>query len=300
MEIFHGTKPEYETVVALGNFDGLHRAHMRIINNCIETAAARNKKSGVMLFSKHTKAVMGDDVKLITDEAEKLDILRGSGVDFVYICDVDEAFLKMTPEDFAKWLRENLNAVGVCVGYDYRFAHRAQGDVEILRELGVKYGFFVMVEEEVAEGCRAIKSTDIRSCIENGDIETANALLGRRFTLRGDVEYGLQNGRKIGFPTANMQYSKTSILPKGGVYMGYTVVGDDKYKSVVNIGTNPTFCGERVTVESHLLDFDRDIYGEEIKIEFAKRIRDDIKFSGIDELKKQIASDAELAREELE
>lgn len=300
MEIFRDTAPEYETVVALGNFDGLHRAHMRIIENCIRIAGECEKKSGVMLFSQHTRAVMGGDVRLITDEREKLAILAEAGVDFVYICKIDENFLKMTPKDFARWLKETLHAANVCIGYDYRFAHKAQGDAQTLKKLGEEYGFSVNVTSEISDNQKPIKSTDIRTLIENGNVKAANTLLGRNFRLYGDVEYGLQNGRKIGFPTANMNYSKEAVLPKIGVYTGYTIVGGEKYKSVVNIGTNPTFCGEKVTVESHLLDFDRDIYGEEITIEFIDRIRGDKKFSGAEELKKQIAADAALAREELE
>lgn len=287
------------TALALGNFDGLHRAHMKIIENCISISKERGIKSGVMLFSKHTLEVLGANVELLMKEKDKLCILQDAGLDFAYIKDIDSRFMHLSPKEFATMLKNDLNPEVLCVGYDYRFGYKAQGDINTLKELGRELGFDVVVTDEVMYQGVPIKSTRVREYVKSGDVELAEKLLGRRFALSGKVVEGYQNGRKIGVPTANLEVCDRMIMPCQGVYMGYTRVLGKTYKSVINIGDNPTFNGNKITVESHILDFDTDIYGQDITIEFAKRIRSCRKFESINELKNQIEQDIARTREEL-
>ncbi len=291
----------YKTVVALGNFDGLHKAHMQVIENCVCRAKENGYKSGVLLFSTHTlNTINGSFTKLITTETEKLNILEKSGIDFAYIRNFDDEFMHLTPSEFADELVEKLNLKIVCVGYDYKFGHKAMGDVSLLKKLGEERGFSVSITDEVTICGSAVKSTKVRELIKDGDITAANELLGRRFSVSGEVIHGLCNGRKMGIPTVNIDYGKDIILPPNGVYCGYTGVCGKEYKSVINIGNNPTFNADKITVEAHLLDFDGDLYGKAARVEFVKKIRDDKKFSSIDELKEQIFSDIEFARNMLQ
>lgn len=298
MQIIQNIGLEFETAVALGNFDGLHRAHMAVINNAVSYARDNNIKSGVLLFSNHPESVIKNSrVEFITPQMQKLELLKSSGVDFAYIKDFDADFMMLSPRDFATELKKVLNPRAVSVGYDYRFGYKAEGDVMMLKAFGEELGFDVIVAEKVSCNGEAVKSTKIRELIKSGKIECANEMLGRNFAISGAVVSGLQNGRKIGVPTANIDYDKESILPEYGVYMGYTNVAGKKYKSVINVGNNPTFNADKATVESHILDFNGDIYNEVVEAEFVKRIRDDFKFSNVDELKKQIEKDIKAVRE---
>lgn len=295
-----GSVPYERTVVALGNFDGMHTAHMTIIRKCIEYAKEHGCKSGVLLFSEHTRKLLSEKgVKIITPEKKKLEILRSAGIDFVYIRDFDNDFMHLSPEEFVKQLTSSLHTVAVCVGYDYRFGFKAQGDAELLEELGKKYGFEAVVTDEIDSDGAAIKSTLIRRLISEGNVEKAGELLGRYVSVEGAVAHGLENGRKMGIPTANIEYDSDSAIPKNGVYAGYTYVDGIKYKSVINVGNNPTFGADKITIESHILDFNQDIYDKVITAEFVKRLRGDIRFSGIDELIKQINADIEQAGKDL-
>lgn len=302
MEVIRNTNsvPYEKTVVALGNFDGIHKAHMAIIKGCCRYAKANGIKSGILLFSEHTLSIIrGKRVKLITQEREKLRLLEQAGLDFAYICDFTDEFMHLKPNEFAKMLKDTLNVDAVCVGYDYRFGYKAKGDTTLLSELGDIYGFDVLITEELDHDGVAIKSTAVRNFVTAGSMQHAASLLGRPFSIHGIVEHGLQNGKKLGFPTANLKYDIDMVIPPTGVYMGYTYVDGVKYKSVINIGDNPTFNAKKVTIESHILNFTGDIYGKEVCVEFIKRIRGDKKFKSLDELKQQIQNDAEKAGKEL-
>lgn len=293
MKVIYEGSLKSKTAVALGNFDGLHIAHVKVIERAVEYARKTGVESAVLLFAEHTSRVVGENVPQITSMSDKLKILEGMEVDYVYVRDFDETFMSLTPSEFGEYLKNTLNACAVSVGYDYRFGIGASGDVDRLREIGGILDFDVLVSEEITYGGEAVKSSAIRRLVESGDVERASKLLGRRFAICGTVEKGLQNGRKLGFPTANVGYDDSLLLPKNGVYAGYTTVGRTRYKSLINIGNNPTFGAEHITVESHMLDFCDDIYGREVSVEFVKRLRDDKKFNGIDELKAQIMRDIE-------
>ena len=284
-------------VIALGNFDGVHTAHEQILANCRSYADKHNIKCGVLLFDRHSaKTTHTRDISLITTLEQKLELMEQAGMDFVYMRPFDDEFMKKTPEEFVGLLIKNLKIRAVCVGYDYRFGHKAAGDTQLLEELGTKYGFDVSVAPPVKIGDEIVSSTLIRSMVKDGEVEKAAQFLSRPFFVEGEVVRGKQNGRKMGFPTANVDYGEDALLPKTGVYAGVTTVDGEKYKSVVNVGNNPTFNADKITIESHIFGFDADIYGKTIKVEFIKYLRENVKFSSMDELKAQIAKDAEQAK----
>ncbi len=296
MEVIYAEKTVgcADTAVALGNFDGLHIAHMKIIRDCIATAKRRGIKSGVLLFEENTKSVAGKKpVRLITTNEQKLALLERESLDFVYIRRFTEEFMKKTPEEFVRLLVKNLKVKLVCVGYDYRFGYKASGDVDTLRELGGKYGFEVIVTDKITVDGETVSSTLIRGLVRSGRVDEAVKFLGRRYTISGRVAEGLKNGRKMGLPTANVSFDPRMALPKEGVYAGLTELDGRRYKSVINVGRNLTFGAERLTVESHLIDFNENIYGRNVNVLFIKRLRGDIKFAGMEELKQQINMDIE-------
>ena len=293
MEVIHAGEGSVSggSVVALGDFDGLHIAHMTIIRNGINYARDRGLKSGILLFEENTKGA-----RLITPTEAKLELLEREKPDFVYLRKFTKDFMRLSPREFIGLLIKTLDIRAVCVGYDYSFGYKAEGDVELLRKFGAEYGFEVLVTGAMSMDGKIISSTYIRQLIEAGSIEEANRFLGRRFCVEGIVLNGLRNGTKMGIPTANVNYDSKMALPKNGVYAGITYVDGKRLKCVINVGNNPTFNADRITIESHILDFNEDIYGKYIRVSFALRLRDDIKFNGIDELKAQIEKDIKQVR----
>lgn len=299
MKVYYsGDTVEFDgTAVALGNFDGLHIAHMKIINSAVDYAKKNKLKSGVLLFDHHsTEITKLRNVSLIMPNKYKIELLEKSGVDFVYLVKFDKSFMENSPEEFVCFLRKKLAMACVSVGYDYRFGFCATGNTQKLYKLANKYGFAVLVTDKVTLNGNLVGSTYIRQLINSGEIEKATEYLGRYFFVDGVVIHGRQNGRKMGFPTANISYNPKIVLPPDGVYAGITTVDERKYKSVINIGNNPTFNAEEKTIETHILDFDKDIYEKDIKVEFVKKLRGEIKFKSADELKIQIRKDAETAK----
>lgn len=294
MDIIHAEKVvDYDgTVVALGNFDGLHIAHMTIIRNGIQYAREHNLKAGVLLFKENTKEITGKKhIELITPNEAKLELLEREKPDFVYLREFTKEFMQNSPEEFVRLLVKNLKVKAVCVGYDYSFGYKAQGDVKLLKEFGKKYGFEVFVTDAICIENEIVSSTKIREMIKNGEMEKAERFLGRRFCVQGNVVRGLRNGTKMGIPTANVDYDKNMALPLEGVYAGITYVDGRRLKSVINVGKNLTFGAEKLTIESHILGFDKNIYDKHIRVSFAKRLRGVVKFANIDELICQIKSD---------
>ena len=289
-------KCENPCAIALGNFDGLHRAHMEIINSCIDYSRKNGLLSGVLLFDRHTSEVFGKDVKLLTTIEEKLSILESAGVDFVYIMHFDESVAKTDSKKFIENILTDFNVNAFFVGYDYSFGKGAKGTAGILKEYGEELGFRTIVTRCMKDNGEIISSTTVRELVEQGKMKKAKAFLGRNYFVTGEVMKGFGNGTKSLFPTANVEIKKNKFLPPDGVYVGITHVDGVKYKSAVNIGKNPTFDAKERTIESYILDFDGEIYGKTVTVEFLERIRGDKKFESIDELKKQIEHDIEMVR----
>ena len=286
---------EQGTVVILGNFDGVHIAHGEVIKRGVDYAKNNGLMSIVLMFENNTKSA-----KVITSNELKLELFADMGVDTVYIRKFTEDCMHQSPEEFIGYLIRELNMKAVSTGFDYRFGYKASGDTKTLGECCKKYGFKVLVTEAMSLEGHIISSTYIRELLDIGDVETAKKYISRSYCIWGSVEKGLQNGTKLGFPTANVKYEENANLPKNGVYAGYSEVDGIKYKCVINVGNNPTFDAQKITVESHILDFFGNIYGKKIKVYFEKRIRDDKKFENIEELKSAINQDIIVERETLE
>ncbi len=293
MKIYHSYEhvPYEATAVALGEFDGLHTAHMSLIRQTEAFAADNNIPFGVMCFDNKIgmKTAKGES-GMLCEKNEKLQLL--SHCDFLYIQHFDDSFKALSPEEFCDFLKERLHAYAVFAGFNYRFGKNAEGDVNTL--FGYN-GFKVNIADEYKINGVTVSSTEIRRRINDGDIETANVFLGRPYKLSGIVEHGKQNGRKMGFPTVNLKYNPKMQLPAFGVYAGFVIMNGMRLPGVINIGKNPTFNADKVTVEAYIFDFETDVYGRYIEIEFIKRLRPDSRFKDILMLKRQIETDKKNA-----
>ena len=232
------------------------------------------------------------------DNATKKRILQNKKIDLVYFQEFNDEFMKLSPEQFIKFLKNKFYVKGIVVGFNYRFGYKNMGDTKLLKELANKYDYELIVMPPCLYEDRIISSTAIRKELLEGNVEEANKMLGRPYMLEGEVIHGRQIGRTIGFPTANLEYNKKSLLPKEGVYFTTVFVNNNIYKGITNIGNNPTVNGVKITVETYILDFDFDIYGKDIKVFFIKRIRDMHKFKDINALKEQLEIDKNYARKE--
>ncbi|MCY6372521.1 bifunctional riboflavin kinase/FAD synthetase [Clostridium ganghwense] len=293
-------KLKEKTYIALGSFDGLHLGHMSLINKTIELAKKNKCKSMVFTFKNHPLTIINKEMvpKLVVNNDTKSKLLKNIGIDIVNYADFNGNFMRIPPEDFILNMIECYNAQGIIVGFNYRFGYKNLGDVELLEKLSTKFGFEVYIIKPVELNGEIISSSKIRHLISEGDIERANDFLTRPFMLEGEVIKGKQLGRKLHFPTVNLDYNKKFVLPRGGVY--YTIVeyNGNEYKGITNIGYNPTVKDNKLSIETHILDFNKDIYGQSIKLFFLKRIRDEKRFNSLKELSDQLAKDKYYAKEQ--
>lgn len=282
----------FNTAIALGNFDGIHVAHKKLIEDMVEDAKKIGLKPGILLFHSHTRAILeGKSPSLLTSKEQKVKILKSLGVEIVYTIEFDENLMKLSPEEFVKKiLIEKLNAKSVCVGFDYRFGFKASGNVDVLKSLGEEYGFKVIVIDPIYKD-NIVSSTGIRKLIKEGKIEDANEMLGRHYSIIGKVVDGNKMGNKLGFPTANLKVEDNYIIPKIGIYETNIIIDGDFYIGATSIGTNPTFGSNMIKIENHILDFQEDIYGKIIEVRFIRYLRGEIKFDNIEDLKEQINKD---------
>jgi riboflavin kinase/FMN adenylyltransferase len=290
-------------VVALGNFDGVHRGHQTLIGAAADDAARLGAPLVVMTFEPHPRGLFAphDPPFRLTPFRNKAIHLRALGVDVLVVLTFDEAMSRVPAEDFVRTvLVEGLAARHVTVGDDFRFGHRRGGDAALLQRMGEEAGFGVDLVAPVASADGEVySSTRIRELLVAGKPGQAAALLGRPFEIEGRVERGDQRGRSIGFATANVDPADY-MRPAFGVYAVRAGIGDGEapewVDGVANLGIRPTVDGSRVLMEAHLFDFDRDIYGEHLRVAFIEFIRPEIRFEGLDALKKQIAEDCVAAR----
>jgi riboflavin kinase/FMN adenylyltransferase len=288
------------SVVSIGFFDGVHRGHQTIIKRAVRVAEAEGIRSVVVTFDRHPMEVVnpGSQPKLLMTLARRARALADQGVDLVVVVPFDDALRHLPPDGFVDHvLVEPLQARRVIVGANFRFGHRAAGNVEMLSSIGPSRGF-------VAEGVTllelegiAISSTEIRRAIERGDVEFAARMLGRPPGVDGVVVRGDARGTGLGYPTANMQLSRRVAVPAKGVYAGmFTLPDGTQYAAMTNVGVNPTFGGQELRVEAHLLDFSGDLYGREALLDFRHRLRDEERFDSVDELVEQIHRDVAEGR----
>lgn len=283
--------------VALGTFDGVHRGHRVLINSAIEKARANGGISVVYTFLNHPLEIIAPErvPKMINTIDEKLRLLEEMGVDYVVLQTFDEEYAKTTKEEFIdKILIEYLGVKEIFVGFNYTFAERGSGNVEYLKKVAPEKGFKLNEIKAIEYKGQILSSTLIRKFILEGKIEEANMFLGRPFFISGEVEHGKKLGRVLGFPTANLKVVN-KVYPPFGIFGGTVLIEGEKekYNAVVNIGKNPTLKPGELSVEVHILDFNRDIYGKKIDVSIEKHLRDEKKFGSMEELRQGIKNDVE-------
>ena len=289
-----------ERAVAIGNFDGVHRGHVRLIEGMIAAARVRSLEACVLTFDPHPARLLAPDraPPLLMPETRRIELLLALGADRVIVQPFDLSLASLSPREFAEsLLRQALCARFVSVGYDFSFGQKRAGTVGTLAQLGDELGFQAAVTPAVRVRSVVCSSTTIRALVHAGHMEDATALLGRAPEVEGVVVRGRARGRTIGFPTANVE-PRTQVLPAPGVYAGWAELPDGALvRAAINVGTNPTFTDERaVHIEAHLLDWSGDLYGEHIRLRFEARLRDERRFDGKDALVAQLHDDVAATR----
>ncbi|HDS15667.1 MAG TPA: bifunctional riboflavin kinase/FAD synthetase [Proteobacteria bacterium] len=291
--------PPRSQVVAIGNFDGVHLGHRSLFALARERARERGLESSALTFRPHPLKLLFPKrrIFLITSYERKIELIADSGIDNLVIAHFDHAFADLSAPVFARQvLAKKMGAAVVVVGDNYTFGRNREGSVNRLLELGRNSGFEVIVAPPCLVDSELVSSTKIREAIMQGEIERAARFLGRPCAVTGRVVHGKGRGRGLGFPTANL-ISEVELYPQNGVYAVWVEFQGNRFKGVLNIGYNPTFSDTGLTVEVHILGFDQDIYGQELKVTFVNRLRREKSCSGIDELRRLIASDVARARE---
>lgn len=308
MKIFHlnypnHMKPEEELgplSMALGFFDGVHKGHQKVIGEAVEKAQQLGAKSAVMTFDPHPSLVLGgrkEEVFYITPMQQKMEILKGMGIDVCFIVRFTSDFAQLRPEQFIRHFIEDLGVIHVTAGFDFSFGSKGQGTMEMMKNFA-NGRFGVSVIGKLEDGQEKISSTRIRGHLKSGEIEEVCRLTGRPFEVSGTVVNGDKRGRTIGFPTANVEPDLGTFVPGRGVYAVRLHVQDEVHEGVCNVGYKPTFNNpdhKKLVIEVHIFNFEKDIYGERVTVDWHKRIRDERKFSGVDELKAQIEKDKQEA-----
>lgn len=290
------------SVMAVGNFDGIHIGHQQLICKAVEVGREMGLPASVMTFYPHPRQVLGHGVytNLITPFDEKMRVLEDLGVQIVYVVHFTLAFAALSAEEFVQHFLARLSPQLVVVGFDYSFGRGGKANANTLKTLGEEVGIHVDVVGSVNRYGEKISSTLIREKLSYGDVRLVHELLGRPYVITGQVVHGEKRGRLLGFPTANVEPNDAYTLPKNGVYLVRALFSDVWVAGVMNIGTKPTFHDQVArTMEVHLLDFAGDLYGQELRVEFLDFLRDEKKFFSVDELIAQIHSDVAEARSRL-
>ncbi|MBI3737938.1 MAG: bifunctional riboflavin kinase/FAD synthetase [Chloroflexi bacterium] len=285
--------------LTIGVFDGVHRGHQQIIQKLTAGAQKVNAPAVVLTFHPHPATVLGrGEVKCLTTPEERAELLSALGVDVVITYPFNQSVAQLTAHEFMAQLKEHLGLKHLLTGYDFALGHGREGNAARLAEIGREMGYEVEVIPAVSDESGVISSTEIRKLVRVGDVAEAGKLLGHFYSLHGPVVHGDHRGRAIGFPTANIQYQIEKVIPANGIYACWLYVGSEKYAAMTNVGVNPTFTPDKRTsnVEAYILDFDRDLYGQEVRLEFVQRLRDEMKFETVDALIKQIQLDVEKGR----
>lgn len=293
--------PEVEgTVVTVGTFDGIHRGHRAVLREIEERAKASGLRSVLVTFDRHPLTVVRpeDAPPLLTTPDEKKEILAQSGLDHVAFLPFTRSLSLYEPEEFVKLvLVDRFRVRELVIGYDHGFGRGRSGGVDTLWRSGRRHGFDVDVVEEVRAGGAGISSTKLRLAVREGRVEAAARGLGRPYSLRGPVVHGMGRGKDLGFPTANLRPPEgPKLLPASGIYAVRASLKDEIREGLVHLGPRPTFAGSPPSLELYLLDFDRDIYGETVRVDFLARLRDVMPFGSAEELVEQMQEDRERAR----
>lgn len=292
------TPPVPPLALSLGMFDGVHLGHKTIIEKLSNVAKEQNLQTGILTFWPHPRLVFNpqERLKLLNTIEEKADLFEKNGIGKLFLKSFDEAFRNLTGEDFVrKILVEKLNTKYLIVGHDHVFGKNKSGNFELLRQLAPELGFEVEQMEAVNIHNKDISSTKIRNLLEIGDIKEANAMLGYPYHLSGTVIHGKKLGRTIGYPTANLDIDPLKLLPKSGAYIVKVLVDGEFFFGMLSIGTNPTVTeNKELHTEVYLLDFEGDLYGKTIGIDFYDFLHEEIKFESIEKLVERLDEDRAL------
>lgn len=287
------------TVLTIGVLDGVHLGHQHLLRQVVSRAREIGGCSGALTFDPHPQVVVSQGMKLayLVTLEDRVRLIRDQGIDIVAILNFTRDVSRLSPEDFIEMLLRRIKMVELWVGPDFALGHRRSGTIPVLSDIGKRKGFTVNVVSPFETAGVIVSSTEIRRLLGTGQVKEAATMLGRNPSLTGIVASGFQRGRTIGIPTANLEVAESLLTPADGVYAVYVHFDARRWLGVVSIGTRPTFDdGERRTVEVHILDFDGDLYGRSLRLEFIERLRDEMRFADVDQLVQQIHSDIEQAR----
>ena len=291
-----------KSVVTVGVFDGVHRGHKHLLHILKERARRKGYNTGVLTFRNHPKAVFDKNFvpQYITSLDDRIQLIKEEGVDFVAAIPFTRETSIIKADTFTKLLKNKLHMKGLVIGPDFALGHKREGDLKKLIVLGKEMDFFVEEVPVMQDNDEAVRSTGVRESILSGKIESATRMLGRYFSINGVVEHGEKRGRELGFPTANLRISLEMIIPANGIYATIAHLGSEKdtrtHFSSTSIGTRPTFEGTDRSIEAYLLDFDADLYGQTIQLDFVRRLRDELKFDTVDALLLQMEQDVKNTR----
>lgn len=299
-------KRDLKTVLTVGTFDGVHAGHKVLVNRVIDLAEEEGSRSVIVTFDPHPRDIINPGkagIKLLSSLDERSELLADLGVDEMVVIPFDRDFSLLSSEEFVRdiiW--KKIGVSSFVIGYDHQFGRNREGTIETVQELGRELGFKTHVVSKQEVGDKTVSSTAIRHAIhDDGNMELAASLLGKHYILNGTVVHGDKRGKKIGFPTANVKpQNEKKVIPKKGVYAVWVRYEESYYQGMMNIGERPTFDGDSMTLEVHILDFDLDIYGKDVQLQFVKRIRDEHEFNGLKELKDQLNKDKKTVQSVLE
>ncbi len=303
MKIYHQLAdfhPPHYSVVTSGTFDGVHLGHQKILGRLKELAARKQGETVLLTYWPHPRLILqpeDNNLRLLTTLTEKVKLLEELGVDHLIILPFTKELSQMSSEEFIREiLVEKIQTKTLVIGYDHKFGKNREGSFEYLQSHSHLFGFDMEEISRQDVDDLAVSSTKIRTALAQGDISTASKYLGRPYFLSGQVVKGQQIGRSIGFPTANIHVvDNYKLLPRDGAYAVYAEVRNIRYKAILNIGDRPTVDGKKKTIEAHLIDFDGDVYGQELFIHFQEFLREEERFENLDALKNQLVIDRERA-----
>jgi riboflavin kinase/FMN adenylyltransferase len=292
----------HNTWLTIGVFDGVHRGHREIIRKLTTDAHANNAPAVVLTFDPHPATVLsGREIKCLTTPEERADLLGSLGVDIVITQRFTRDLSTATAFEYMSRLKQTLDLKHLMIGYDFALGKGREGNANRLTEIGRELDYSVEVIDALSDESGVISSTEIRKLVGTGNVSEAAKLLGYNYVLSGKIIRGAERGRTLNFPTANIDYPIQKVTPSNGIYAGWAHIGNRsaKFMAATNIGFNPTFTPDRQTpsLEAYLLDFDRDIYGQEVKLEFISHIRDEVKFNSVETLIEKIHEDVKRTRE---
>lgn len=286
------------SILTIGVFDGVHMGHRFLMEKLLEKSKEIQARAGVVTFSNHPATVVNPNFEpnFITSLEDRIKLIEDTGVDFVIPLEFDETISSLGASDFLQVLKNQLGMAGLVVGPDFCMGKNREADVSKLRTLGNKLDFTLDVVEAQEKGGMSIRSTNLRKLLAEGEVGTVELMLGRPFSLSGKIVDGFKRGRKIGFPTANLMPEKGMALPKDGIYSTLVCLEGKQYMAATSVGTRPTFDDGDRAIEAYILDFNNQIYGKALRIDFIDRIRDEMSFDTIESLVSQINSDVNEAR----